>query len=186
MARKSSKDRVSNEVNAGSMADIAFLLLIFFLVTTTMDQDKGLLVKLPPWDDNPVKQEVKIKKRNVFSVLVNANDELLVRGTPVDINILRLKTKEFLMNPKGAEDMAESPTKAIISLKNDRGTHYSKYLAVYNELKAAYNELRNEESQKRYGKPLDKLPRAKQKIILAQIPLILSEAESTNYGEEDK
>jgi len=186
MARKSSKDRVSNEVNAGSMADIAFLLLIFFLVTTTMDQDKGLLVKLPPWDDNPVIKETKIKKRNVFSVLVNANDELLVRGAPVDINVLRVKTKEFLMNPNKAEDMAESPTKAIISLKNDRSTHYSKYLAVYNELKAAYNELRNEEAQKRYGKPLDKLPRSKQKIILKQIPLILSEAESTNYGDEDK
>jgi len=185
MARKSSKDRVSNEVNAGSMADIAFLLLIFFLVTTTMDQDKGVLVKLPPWSEDN-KPPPKINTRNVFSVLVNANDELLVRGQPVDINVLRIKTKEFIMNPKKAEDMAESPTKAIISLKNDRGTHYAKYLAVYNELKAAYNELRNEEAQRRYGKPLDKLPRAKQKIILAQIPLILSEAESTNYGEEDK
>jgi len=183
MARKSAKDRVSNEVNAGSMADIAFLLLIFFLVTTTMDQDKGLLVKLPPWsDDKPI--PTKLKSRNVFSVLVNANDALLVRGEPVNINVLRAKTKEFIINPRNASDMAESPLNALISLKNDRGTHYAKYLAVYNELKAAYNELRDEEAKKRYGKVLSELPPAKQKIIKAQIPLVLSEAESTNFGDE--
>lgn len=183
MARKSAKDRVSNEVNAGSMADIAFLLLIFFLVTTTMDQDKGVLVKLPPWSD-VAPQKSKIKTRNVFSVLVNANDDLLVRGEPVDINILREKAKIFLMNPNGLDDMAESPKRAIVSLKNDRGTHYAKYLAVYNELKAAYNELRDEAAMKKYGKALDELSRDKQKIIMADIPLILSEAESTNFGEE--
>ncbi|HHH53323.1 MAG TPA: biopolymer transporter ExbD [Bacteroidetes bacterium] len=183
MARKSAKDKVSNEVNAGSMADIAFLLLIFFLVTTTMDQDKGLLVKLPPWSDEKP-QQTKIKTRNVFSVLVNANDQLLVRGEPVNINVLREKAKEFIKNPLKLENMSESPKKAIISLKNDRGTHYYKYLAVYNELKAAYNELRDEEAMKRYGKKMEDLPRDKQKLIMNDIPLILSEAESTNFGEE--
>ncbi len=183
MARKSAKDKVNNEVNAGSMADIAFLLLIFFLVTTTMDQDKGLLVKLPPWSTEAPKI-TKLKTRNVFSVLVNANDELLVRGEPVDINILREKAKEFIKNPLKLENMSESPKKAIVSLKNDRGTHYAKYLAVYNELKAAYNELRDEEAMKRYGKKMEDLPMDKQKLIIKDIPLILSEAESTSFGEE--
>lgn len=183
MARKSAKDRVSNEVNAGSMADIAFLLLIFFLVTTTMDQDKGVLVKLPPWSES-APESIKLKTRNVFSVLVNANDDLLVRGEPVDINILRQKTKEFISNPKKLENMSESPKNAIISLKNDRGTHYKKYLAVYNELKAAYNELRDEEAMRRYGKKMEDIPKDKQKIISSAIPLVLSEAESTDFGEE--
>ena len=170
MARKSAKDKVSNEVNAGSMADIAFLLLIFFLVTTTMDQDKGLLVKLPPWSEEAPEAK-KLKTRNVFSVLVNANDELLVRGEPVNINVLREKAKEFIKNPLKLDNMSESPKKAIISLKNDRGTHYAKYLAVYNELKAAYNELRDEEAMKRYGKKMEDLPNDKQKLIMKDIPL---------------
>lgn len=185
MARKSAKDRVSNEVNAGSMADIAFLLLIFFLVTTTMDQDSGVLVKLPPWSDNPIDQKIAVKSRNVFSVLVNANDDLLVRGEPVDINVLRAKTKEFIANPNNLTNMAISPKSALISLKNDRGTHYKKYLAVYNELKAAYNELRDEEAMRRYGKKMEDIPKDKQKIISNEIPLVLSEAESTDFGEGD-
>ncbi len=184
MARKSAKDKVSNEVNAGSMADIAFLLLIFFLVTTTMDQDKGLLVKLPPWSDEKV-EPTKLHKNRVLSVLVNLNDQLLVRGEPADINDLRRRTKEFIMNPHKDPNMPKVPKDAIISLKNDRGTHYSKYLAVYNELKAAYNELWDEEAKKRYGKKMEDLSRDKQKEIKKYIPLILSEAES-NYGEENK
>ncbi len=185
MARKSSKDRVSNEVNAGSMADIAFLLLIFFLVTTTMDQDKGVLVRLPPWSDEKPESE-RLASRRVLSVLVNSNDELLVRGEMADINALRSRTKEFIMNPNKRDDMPKEPKDAIISLMNDRGTHYAKYLAVYNELKAAYNELYDEEAQRRYGKPFEKLSKSKQKLIKKIIPLVLSEAESTNYGEEDK
>lgn len=186
MAKKSGKDKVTNEINAGSMADIAFLLLIFFLVTTTMDQDKGLLVKLPPWVPNSEAIDVQIHKRNLFTVLVNANDELLVRGEPVDINLLRQKTKEFLGNPNDDPNMAVDPQHAIISLKNDRGTHYKKYLEVYNELKAAYNELREEEALKKYGKNMEKLPEVKQEEIKNLIPLVISEAEATSFGEEKK
>ncbi len=183
MARKSAKDRASNEVNAGSMADIAFLLLIFFLVTTTMDQDKGVLVKLPPWS-NEKPESVKLNKRNVFSVLVNHHDELLVRGEPMDIDMLRVKAKEFISNPNGLKNMAEEPSKAIISLKNDRGTHYAKYIAVYNELKAAYTELRDELAMRKYGKHLEDLPSLKKKEMVNMIPMKLSEAESSNFGEE--
>lgn len=183
MARKRAKDRMKPEVNAGSMADIAFLLLIFFLVTTTIDVDKGVLVKLPPWSDEPP-EELKMTTRNIYSVLVNANNELLVRGEPKDIKKLRTDTKEFIMNPKRRDDMAESPKKAIISLKNDRGTSYETYLEVYNELKAAYNELREEEAMRRHGKSFDFLSNEQQREIRSKIPLVISEAEPTNFGEE--
>ena len=185
MARKSSRDRMSNEINAGSMADIAFLLLIFFLVTTTIVEDKGITVKLPPWSEEEP-DITKLKTRNVYSVLVNAQNQLLVRGEPMRIDFLKDNAKEFISNPRKREDLAEKPTRAIISLKNDRGTNYKTYLEVYNELKAAYNELWDELSLRKYGVPYneDALTTAQKKAIRSEIPFVLSEAEPTNFGEE--
>lgn len=184
MAKTSTRDRMSNEINAGSMADIAFLLLIFFLVTTTIVEDKGITVKLPPWSEEEP-DITKLKKRNVFSVLVNAQDQLLVRGEPTRVEQLRERAKLFISNPYNDETMSEKPTKAIISLKNDRGTSYDAYLMVYNELKAAYSELWDELSQRRYGIPYtDDMPFAYKKAIREEIPFVLSEAEPTAFGEE--
>lgn len=184
MAKKSSRDRMKNEINAGSMADIAFLLLIFFLVTTTIAEDKGILVRLPPWSEEEP-DIAKLKTRNVYSVLVNAQNQLLVRGEPMDIENLRENAKEFILNPTNREDMSESPKKAIISLKNDRGTNYKTYLAVYNELKGAYDELWDQLCQRRYGVAYSEdLPTAYKRTIKEDIPMILSEAEPTNFGEE--
>ncbi len=184
MAKKSSRERMKNEINAGSMADIAFLLLIFFLVTTTIDVDKGITVKLPPWSDEPPEIQ-KLKTRNVFSVLVNAQDQLLVRGELADIDELRERAKEFIANPQRRDDLSTDPKNAIISLKNDRGTSYKQYVAVYNELKAAYDELWDEECQRLYGIPYsDDLPTAYKRAIKEKIPMVLSEAEPTNFGEE--
>jgi biopolymer transport protein ExbD len=184
MAKKNSRDRMSNEINAGSMADIAFLLLIFFLVTTTIAEDKGITVKLPPWSEEDP-DITKLKSRNVFAVLVNAQNDLLVRGESMDIASLREKTKEFITNPAKREDLAEIPTKAIITLKNDRGTNYETYVSVYNELKAAYDELWDEMCLRKYGvKYSDDLPLAWRKSIKDEIPMVLSEAEPTNFGEE--
>lgn len=185
MARTSSRDRMKNEINAGSMADIAFLLLIFFLVTTTIDVDKGITVKLPPWSDEAPEIQ-QLRSRNVFSVLVNAQDQLLVRGELTDILDLRERAKEFIANPQRREDLSTDPKNAIISLKNDRGTSYKQYLAVYNELKAAYDELWDEECQKLYGIAYsDDLPTAYKRAIKEKIPMVLSEAEPTNFGEEN-
>lgn len=183
MGKTSSRDRMNNEINAGSMADIAFLLLIFFLVTTTIVEDKGVLVKLPPWSEEEP-DITQLKKRNVYSVLVNANNDLLVREQPMRISDLRENAKEFISNPLQREDLAESPKKAIVSLKNDRGTKYGTYLRVYNELKAAYNELRNELALKRFGKEYEFLDSEKRKQVRSEIPLIISEAEPTAFGEE--
>lgn len=185
MAKTSSRDRMSTEINAGSMADIAFLLLIFFLVTTTIVEDKGITVKLPVWSEEEP-DITKLNKRNVYAVLVNAQNQLLVRNEPMRIDDLKNNAKEFIANPFNRPDLAEKPTKAIISLKNDRGTEYGTYLAVYNELKAAYNELWDELCLKKFGVPYsDDLPTAWKKAVRDEIPFVISEAEPTNFGEED-
>ncbi len=130
----------SDEVNASSMADIAFLLLIFFLVTTTIATDKGLTMRLPPFiEDAP---PVNIKERNVFNILVNSQNRLLVEEESTNIAQLNAQIKEFIANPAKKEGLSENPQKAIISIKTDRGTTYEVYVAVLDEVKRAYNELR--------------------------------------------
>ena len=148
--------RSAPEVNAGSMADIAFLLLIFFLVTTTIETDSGLNRKLPPIDE--IEDPPIIKEKNIFTVVVNKNNQLLAEEELIDVSDLRALAVEFLDNGggegeeacdycQGARDSksSDNPNKAIISLKNDRETSYKVYIAVQNELVAAYNELRDRE-----------------------------------------
>ncbi|MCL5127541.1 biopolymer transporter ExbD [Algibacter sp. L4_22] len=151
--------RAAPEVNAGSMADIAFLLLIFFLVTTTIETDSGINRKLPPMEeqtDPPV-----IKQKNIFTVIVNKNDDLLVEDEPMKLKDLRKAAIAFLDNGgdkscdyctgKKDPDSSDNPDKAIISLANDRETTYKTYIAVQNELVAAYNDLRNKRAQGLFG-----------------------------------
>jgi biopolymer transport protein ExbD len=187
--------RATQEINAGSMADIAFLLLIFFLVTTTMDVDTGISRKLPPplrGDEEPP----DINERNIFTVLVNSRDNLLVEGKPGDIRTLRERAKEFMSNPRNAEDLPEMVTKnipglgnvrvaksAVISLKNDRGTSYKMYIAVQNELAAAIDELRNDLSMEKFGKKYTELISEDQiDAIQKAIPVPISEAEPEDVG----
>ncbi|WP_248724293.1 biopolymer transporter ExbD [Seonamhaeicola sp. ML3] len=152
--------RAAPEVNAGSMADIAFLLLIFFLVTTTIEVDSGINRKLPPMEES--EEDVIIKQKNIFTVLLNGKDQLLVEDEIMELKDLRAAAVEFLDNGgdgscnycSGKKDPASSdnPDKAIISLKNERETSYKMYIAVQNELVAAYNDLRNKRAQALYGK----------------------------------
>lgn len=154
--------RSAPEVNAGSMADIAFLLLIFFLVTTTIETDTGLNRKLPPIEERD--QDVIIKQKNIFTVLINKRDQLLVEDELMELKDLRKAAIEFLDNGGGKGDEAcsyckgkgdpsssDNPEKAVISLKNERETSYAMYISVQNELVAAYNELRNRRAQELYG-----------------------------------
>lgn len=161
-------------INASSMADIAFLLLVFFLVTTTIDIEKGIRVKLPPLLETPPPQ---IIKRNILSVKINFNDELMVRGELTDVEKLKDTAKEFIMNPSRKDNFALAPNQAVISLQNDRSTSYNIYLTVYNELKAAYHELWEEAAQTQYGLHFEELSRSKQKAIRGKIPLVISEGE---------
>ena len=146
------------------MADIAFLLLIFFLVTTTMESDSGISRKLPPMQEENVEPPI-IKERNIFKVIVNANDELLVEDELMELKDVRQAAIDFLDNGagvgpdacdycQGAKDPNSSvnPKIAVIMLSNDRGTTYGTYIAVQNELVAAYNVLRDRTAQQRYGK----------------------------------
>ena len=198
------------EVNAGSMADIAFLLLIFFLVTTTIEKDSGIARTLPPIDE--IEEEVNIRKRNLFIVNVNKDDQLLVNEEPMDLKDLRQAAMDFIDNggaPQGTADYcdfckglrdsrsSDNPEKAIISLQNDRLTSYKMYIAVQNELVAAYNELRNRESQRLYGWNYTEVKNAiaegnfrgdvvaaeeRLKEIQKMIPQKLSEAEPRSRG----
>lgn len=162
------------EINAGSMADIAFLLLIFFLVTTTMDTDTGLIRKLPPPPEENLDDPDKINQRNIFEILVNANDQLLVEGEYIQVTDLKEKAKAFIKSnpsfPSVADEtnaayldmpefkVTEVPifgnvlvSKQIISLQNDNGTSYNMYIKVQNELIAAYKEVRNELANQKFG-----------------------------------
>lgn len=212
--------RQLQEINASSMADIAFLLLIFFLVTTTMNVDTGLARILPPMPDPNQKQEdIKIKKRNIFVVLINKSDRLLVNGQDMDLKQLKIKAKEFITNPSRLEDLPEfeykpiliaNPdyvpgtdipqriehphfkrkypngypvSKGVISLQNDRGTSYKRYIEVQNVLVAAYNEVRDEVSIQEFGVPFNKLVKKEDMdAIRAAVPQKISEAEPKNIG----
>ncbi len=182
------------EINAGSMADIAFLLLIFFLVATTMDIDSGLARKLPPWNPEQQNEDVKIKRRNIFTVLINANNQLLVQGEWGDIRVLKEKAKEFIANPNDDPNLPEKEiknipffgnypvSKQVISLQNDRGTRYDVYLKVQNELVAAYNELRQDLSRQKFGKDYNDLTKEQRDAINEIYPQRISEAEPKNIG----
>jgi len=185
--------RETPEVNAGSMADIAFLLLIFFLVTTTMDIDTGITRKLPP----PVEDdtEIDIKDRNIFKVLVSSSDQLMVEGERTDISTLREDVKIFMTNPGNLEDLPEKSmifienlgeievSKGVVSLKNDRGTSYEMYIKVQNELTAAFGELRDELSQRIYGvKFANLINEDYRKAVQKAVPMAISEAEPENIG----
>lgn len=183
-------------INAGSMADIAFLLLIFFLVTTTMDVDTGLMRRLPAMPDkNQQDQSDKVKERNIFVVLINKNNDLLVENEPMDIHDLRESAKEFIANPDDKDNLPVKEWKEIpyfgrvyveknpvISLRNDRGTSYGTYLMVQNELLAAKNELRDELAMQQFGKKYDALDEDKQNAIKKYYSAPISEAEPKNIG----
>lgn len=175
--------RTLPEINAGSMADIAFLLLIFFLVTTTMDVDTGLVRKLPAMpEEEEIIDDSQIKARNIYVVLVNAKDQLLVEEELMDISQLREGAKKFLNNWGKNPDLSDSPLKAIISLQNDRGTSYEMYVKVQNELSAAYRELRDAEAQRKFGVYYAELKGDSKKEIRKMYPQKISEAEPKKMG----
>ena len=185
------------EINGGSMADIAFLMLIFFLMVTTMDQEKGLARRLPPLPSEDQKvDDTKINRRNIIIVKINSNDRLFAGNEPMDVSLLKDKIKEVLTNPTEDPNLPEKEvkfiegfgnypvTKGVISLQNDRGTTYSKYIEVQNELVKAINEIRDDFSMQNFGKKYINLDEDKQKIVRDCIPQQISEAEPKDVNKK--
>ena len=183
-------------LNASSTADISFILLIFFLITTSMDTDSGLARRLPqPPDKEQEDAQIDGKERNVLNVRLNAAGALMCNSEIIEINLLRDRAKEFIQNPN---DLSTLPEKSaveidllgqcyitknhVISVQTDRGTPYNVYFQVQNELVAAYNELRNDLSKAKFGRPYDALNNEQQVAIRAYYPQKISEAEPKNYG----
>ncbi len=185
------------QINASSMADISFLLLIFFLVTTSMDVNQGLARRLPaPIPPDQKVEDTDINKRNLMVVKINSANQLMVQGQLMDVKQLRETAKEFIKNenddanlPKLVEEDFGEPigvqryTKDhVISVQNDVDTQYQAYLDVQNELVAAYNELRNECAQKYFNMAYNELNEDQQKQVQKVYPQKISEAEPKNYG----
>ena len=176
----------SEAVNAGSMADIAFLLLIFFLVTTSIPNDEGIQRKLPRECKNPP-CDADVKERNIFSIAINKNNEILVQGELLNVTDLKKHTMAFLdNNGEGncnycsglrAVDASVHPEKAVISLLSDRETSYKHFITVQNELNAAYKELRENYARKYFKKPLAALNKTQLDEVENAYPKIISEAE---------
>lgn len=164
-------------INASSMADIAFLLLLFFLVTTTMFVDKGIATTLPVYVPPEALVNVPANDRNVLEILVNAKDELLVEKELIALNELRGITKKHINNHNQDKAYSISPDKAIVSIKNDRGTSYETYIAVQNEIRAAYRELRDNYADQQFNKYYQQLNMEQQKQVRQIYPLRISEAE---------
>ena len=194
----SSNKRKVPEVNSSSQADIAFSLLIFFLVATTMNTDTGLARMLPPMPpENQQQEDIKVKERNLFLVLISGNGAIMA-GTPTDqqiIDLRELKTKaqEFVLNPMDTEDLPEKEdteieladgskwiypvSQGVISLQTTRDTGYQAYIQVQNELTRAFNEVRNDVSQSKFGKAFADLSEDEKSVITKAVPLKISEAE---------
>ena len=182
-------------INSSSTADIAFILLIFFLITTSMDTDKGLARQLPPPPQEQDPEDIIVKERNVLAVRLNASNQLMCGSEYIDIKDLKAKAKEFIVNPSNDDNLPEKHAKQIpffgnvmitdkhvISVQNDRGTSYQAFFDVQNELIAAYNELRDELAQSQFHKNYRDCTEEEQAAIRDYYPQKISEAEPKNYG----
>ena len=188
------------EINASSQADIAFTVLIFFLVVSTMDIDTGIVRMLPPMADPNVKQEdIKVKERNLLLVFVAGSGNIMAGGKVISLDALKEKAKEFILNPLDDKDLPEKkPTdiempdgskwtypvsEGVISLQNTRDTSYQRYIQVQNELTRAFNEVRDEVAMAKFGKKFADLDEAERKVITKAIPMKISEAEPRRMGK---
>jgi biopolymer transport protein ExbD len=182
-------------LNTGAMSDISFLLLTFFLLTSSINTEQGIPRKLPPPKTEDAKDmKVDINKRNVLNVLVNFRDEISVNGDVIMVSDLKARAKEFFANPTNDPSLPEKVSKPIdgigdfqvskgvVSLTNDQGTSYNMYVQVQNELQRAVNELRNETALQYFGKKYDALDSAAQRAVSIAIPMNISEAPPMDYS----
>ena len=180
----------------GSTADIAFLLLCYFLMTTTMGEQSGLQRRLPPIPDaNQQQQDQKVNRRNIIIVRINSADKLFAGSEAMDVKLLKEKIKEFLTNPTNDPNLPEKEpievdgktymkSKGVISLQNDRGTSFQAYIEVQNELVKAVNELRDNFAMQEFGKRFSRLSEEQQDLVKKVVPQNISEAEPKDTGKK--
>jgi biopolymer transport protein ExbD len=182
-------------LNTGAMSDISFLLLTFFLLTSSINTEQGIPRKLPPPKTEDAKdKQIDINRRNVLNVLVNFRDQISVNGEEIMITELKAKAKEFFSNPTNDPNLPEKiskpidgigdfpVSKGVVSLTNDQSTSYNMYVQVQNELQRAVNELRDETALQYFGKKFDGLDSAAQRAVSSAIPMSISEAPPIDYG----
>lgn len=193
--------RKTPDINAGSQADIAFLLLIFFLVATTMNTDTGIARMLPPMPpEDQQQEEIKVKERNLFLVFINGRGDIMGGASgkqePIDLSQLKDRAKEFIVNPMDDPNLPERTNKEIelanggkwvypvsegvISLQTTRDTNYQSYIMVQNELTRAFNEVRDEVATRKFGANYADLPEDERNAVAKAVPLKISEAEPRN------
>lgn len=193
--------RKTPDINAGSQADIAFLLLIFFLVATTMNTDTGIARMLPPMPpEDQQQEEIKVKERNLFLVFINGRGDIMTGASgkqePIDLSQLKDRAKEFIVNPMDDPNLPERTNKEIelangskwvypvsegvISLQTTRDTNYQSYIMVQNELTRAFNEVRDEVATRKFGAKYADLPEDERNAVAKAVPLKISEAEPRN------
>ncbi len=184
-------------LNTSSTADISFMLLIFFLVTTSMDTDQGLGRTLPkPPEDDQLNNEIKVKERNILNIRINKDNYVMIGDDYASLDDVKERAKEFIKNADNKPNLPELKAKKIkglgktmmvtenhvISVQTDRGTDYGVYFAVQDALVAAYNELRDELSKQEFGFKYEFLKPEEQKAIREVYPQKISEAEPKKYG----
>ena len=192
--------RKTPDINASSQADIAFLLLVFFLVATTMNTDKGITRVLPPIPPEDVKvEDIKVKERNVLLVFVNAAGQIMAGNESMDIRGLKDKAKEFILNPMDDENLPEKKdteieledgskwtypvSEGVISLQTTRDTNYEVYIMVQNELARAFNEVRDDVAMNKFGSVFEELNEDQRNAVTKAVPLKISEAEPRKMGK---
>ncbi len=187
--------RNTPKINTGSMADISFLLLTFFLLTSSINTEQGIPRRLPPAKKDKDKEIVDINKRNVLNVVVNFNDAVWVNGEELLLAQLKDKALDFLENPNNLptlpekepvqiNNMGEYPvSKGVISLTNDQSTSYNMYVQVQNELEKAVNELRDKVAINYFGKKFDNLDTSARRSIQKAVPMNISEAPPMDYSQ---
>ena len=195
-------------INGSSSADIAFMLLIFFLITTSMDTDKGLKRRLPPMAPKQQKQqEIEINDRNIMRLLVNRADEIVISRKdasgidqliPVKLEQLKDYAVEFIMNPdkkpvlpelerreiEGLGERTVVTTGYAISIKNEVETSYQQYVNVQNELIKAYNEVWDTFARQAFGKPFEALTPSQKKSVTDAYPMHISEMALSNLAKK--
>jgi biopolymer transport protein ExbD len=192
------KKRKMPGLNTSSTADISFMLLIFFLVTTSMDTDQGLARTLPkPPEDDQLNNEIKVKERNILNIRINKDNYVMIGDDYASLADVKERAKEFIKNEDNRPNLPELKPKKIkelgrtvmvtenhvISVQTDRGTDYGVYFAVQDALVSAYNELRDEFAYAEFGiKHYDQLSDDQKKAVREVYPQKISEAEPKKYG----